>query len=296
MALLFPAVHMTIWFPDVSSYTPVEIQAGTVAVIARATLSSTYADPHYQTFKEDAINKGAFFAAYHWLNHGNITAQARWCYQHVGVLPLMLDCEDVPGNDGYAGPITIGDIQNFVNTYRAMGGVVHMIYLPHWYWQENMGSPSLTWMGNYQLHLCASDYRTYDETKWPAGYGGIIPTQWQYTSSFPYGGELCDFNAYRGTLNEYIALMEGNPMAGSGITLKWGETLDDYLSRIESVWVPGANAAVDADKKITAVAAGNVDATAVATALGSNPDFATAVGKAIVDEIAKRVASNPSGS
>src|SRR2546429_6289331 len=105
---------MTIWFPDVSNYTPVPIQPATAVVIARATLSSSYADPHYQTFRQQAAAVGAFFCAYHWLNHGNIQAQAQWAHSHVGSTPLMLDCEDVSGNTGYAGSITTGDIMSFV--------------------------------------------------------------------------------------------------------------------------------------------------------------------------------------
>ncbi len=206
---------VTIWFPDVSNYTPVPIQAGTVVVIARATLSSSYADPHYQTFKRQAGDVGAFFCAYHWLNHGNIQAQAQWAYGHVGDTSLMLDCEDVAGNTGYAGAITTGDIMSFVDTYRALGGTIHMIYLPHWYWQDTMGSPSLSFFPKYDLYLCASEYRAYSDTNWPAAYGGVAPTQWQYTDSYVYGGQACDFNAYRGDVDGYVAMMSPAPVARS---------------------------------------------------------------------------------
>lgn len=205
---------MTIYFPDVSRYnSAVDIQPGTVVVVARATLSDSYADPSYQRFKLEASNVGAFFVAYHWLNHGNIQAQAQWAYDHIGQTPLMIDAEDVAGNTGYNGAITVDDIVAFVNEYRMLGGVVFLVYLPHWYWQGHMQSPDLTPLVNVGLHLVSSNYTTYSDTGpgWTA-YGHMSPEEWQYTDALPYGGSAVDFNAFRGTVEQFEQLAIGSPV------------------------------------------------------------------------------------
>lgn len=56
--------------------------------------------------------------------------------------------------------------------------------------------------------------------------------------------------------NRTPPILEGASMAGSGITMSWGESLDAYLHRIEQLWVPAAQAAVAgaADAKATRIA------------------------------------------
>lgn len=199
---------MTFLFPDVSSYTPNVDPAKYPAMIARATLSNRVADPTYQTFKAKAAAAGTVFSGYHWLNHGNLTSQAAWCFQHVGPeTPLMIDAEDVKGNTGYAGPLTVDDIVGFAAEYRALGGIVSLCYLPFWYWSGAMGAPhrlgELTAAG---LGLVSSNYPNAGYTDngpgWAPYYPGApVPVQWQYTST------PIDMNAYRGTVGEYAALI-----------------------------------------------------------------------------------------
>lgn len=201
----------TIFFPDVSKYNNVQIQPGTVVVVARATLSSSYFDDKYLEFQREAQAVGAFFVAYHWLNHAAIATQAHWAYVHVGQTPLMLDCEDMVGNTGYSGILTVQDILDFVKQYRAIGGVCNLVYLPHWYWSGHMGSPDLTPLVQAGLHLVSSNYTTYSDTGpgW-AAYGHMNPEEWQYTDALPYGGSTVDFNAFKGTLQDFIAMATGD--------------------------------------------------------------------------------------
>lgn len=224
---------MTIHFPDLAQYqSSVNIQTGTVAVIARATLSASFADTRYATFKQQAASKGAKFAAYHWLNHGNIANQAKWAFAHVGTVPLMIDAEDVSGNTGYAGPLTVADLTSFATTYRSLGGICNLFYLPHWYWQEHMGSPDLSPCKDTGLHLVSSYYTTYSDSGpgW-APYGNMTPEQWQYTDSFTYSGAPCDFNAYKGTVSQWWTMVNGrsHEVVTTPEEHAWENNADKYL-------------------------------------------------------------------
>lgn len=199
---------MTIFFPDVSSYTPNVDPAKYPALIARATLSDRVADPTYAGFKAKALAASTVFAAYHWLNHGNLRTQAKWCYQHVGAdVPLMIDAEDKAGNTGYNGPLAVDDITGFAAEYRALGGIVSLAYLPFWYWSGAMGAPhrlgELTAAG---LGLVSSNYPNAGYTEngpgWAPYYPGApAPVQWQYTST------PIDMNAFKGTVADFAALI-----------------------------------------------------------------------------------------
>jgi hypothetical protein len=197
---------MTIFFPDVSEYTPNVDVSRYPVVIARATLSDRVTDTSYATFKQKSVGK--VFAAYHWLNHGNLAAQAKWCFQHVGPgTPVMIDAEDEAGNTGYNGPLTVGDITGFAHEYRNLGGICSLVYLPFWYWSGAMGAPhQLDQLAAAGLHLVSSNYPNAGYTDngpgWAAYYPGApAPVQWQYTDT-PF-----DMNAFLGTAAEYAALI-----------------------------------------------------------------------------------------
>lgn len=202
---------MTITFPDVSRWTPNVDLTPYPAVIARSGMSygqDTSApldmhDPTYATYRTRAAGLGKLFLAYHWINHGRGAACAAWAYSITGAgTPMMIDAEDVSGNSGYNGPLTVQDLLDFADEYRRLGGTCSLAYLPHWYWQGHMGSPSLQPLADAGLHLVSSNYTSYSDTGpgWQA-YGGLTPVQWQYTST-PY-----DKNAFRGTIEEYAALV-----------------------------------------------------------------------------------------
>lgn len=64
----------------------------------------------------------------------------------------------------------------FTRHYRALGGICHTLYLPHWYWQV-LGSPDLKPVTDLGMVLVSSDYTTYSDTGpgWQP-YGGKTPT------------------------------------------------------------------------------------------------------------------------
>lgn len=210
---------MTLFFPDVSQYTPNVDPAKYPILLARATLSNRVADPTYQTFKAKAAAAGTLFAAYHWLNHGNLKSQAAWCYKHVGPdVPVMIDAEDVAGNTGYNGPLHVEDLTGFAAEYRALGGICSLAYLPFWYWAGAMGAPhrlgELTAAG---LGLVSSNYHAYSDTGpgWAPYYTGApVPVQWQYTST------PIDMNAFRGTVAEYARLVGMPQVAAESIEVE----------------------------------------------------------------------------
>lgn len=228
---------MTIFFPDVSHYDldrGVILERGTVAVIVKATHGKLFVDRGYLTLLAQANTVGAYITAYHWLNHGDGAGQARYCWEQLGRIPVMVDAEDQPGNTGYTGPNTVQDILDFASILRDLGGTCHLVYLPKWYWSSRMGSPDLTPLAKAGLHLVSSHYTAYsdDGPGWDS-YGGVAPVQWQYTNALPYGGGQSDFNSFKGSLDEYIALTGGDlDMAWTDD--QWAQAYQ-WLQNIEAV-------------------------------------------------------------
>lgn len=215
---------MTFFFPDVSNHNQGwQLPPGTKALIAKATEGQTFTDVAYRDFKNQAEAKNAFFQAYHWLWPGNAEAQARHAFSVVGKnTPLMHDVEEL------SSPVSVSDIARFTTEYRRLGGIVTLLYLPHWYWQDHMHSPDLSPLRNLGLQLVVSNYRTYDDNHWPAGYGGMTPVQWQYV------GSPLDMNAFRGSIDDYKALVLGGTaeMASSDDILA---AVNDILRRVTNI-------------------------------------------------------------
>jgi hypothetical protein len=193
---------VSFFYPDVSHYQPnYVITAQHPVVFAKATEGTAYQDPRYATFRGQAARAGVHFGAYHWLRPDNPAGQARFAFGTVGAgTPLMLDCEHK------APLLTVGEIADFVDAYRSAGGRTHLVYLPHWYW-ASMGRPNLRLLLDRGLLLVASEYRTYDEQRWPGGYGGMVPYVWQFTNN--YFGSGVDFNACRDTPEQFISKIFG---------------------------------------------------------------------------------------
>jgi len=122
----------------------------------------------------------------------------------------MIDLEPTTGSNP-----SVQDALDFATRYRARGGLCTLVYLPHWYWANpvgspagGMGSPSLTPLAAAGLSLISSNYTGYSDTGpgW-APYGGVAPVIWQYTDALPYSGQSVDFNAFRGTVADLQALL-----------------------------------------------------------------------------------------
>jgi hypothetical protein len=211
---------MTIFFPDVSNHNRgLVIQPDTVFLWAKASEGTTFTDDTYEGFKAQAASVGAGFGAYHFLHAGNGAAQADFAFGIVGPdVPLFVDVEPL----GTSYP-TVTDVQAFTARYRALGGTCEVMYYPKWYW-TNQGSPDLSVTG---LQLISSGYPAgYSDTdaNWDP-YGGVTPFQWQFSDQFAYGGMLIDFNAYKGTLAQYLLAI--NPATASPPPVPTPEEDDD---------------------------------------------------------------------
>lgn len=191
---------MTIFYPDISSFQAGISLKGALAVCAKATQGAGYTNPDYARAKSNAAANGTFFFAYHFLMAGGGAAQAAHCYSVARKTPLMLDVEV----DGTSRP-SISDLTAFADAFRKLGGVIHLVYLPRWYWQE-IGSPSLAPLKSRNLHLVSSVYTAYTDAASGAGWqpydwgsGKLDPIIWQYTDALSFNGQTVDFNAFRGT-------------------------------------------------------------------------------------------------
>lgn len=201
---------MTIFFPDISSYEAgLTIQPGTVAVVAKATEGTYYRDAQYANFKAQAARVGAVFSAYHFLKAGNGAGQADYCFAMVGSTPVMLDVE----TEGASKP-TEADCLAFINRMRQLGGRVWGAYFPQWFWQQVGGN-----LASLGVAVVSSNYTSYSDSGpgW-APYGGATPVIWQYTDKQSYGGQTVDFNAYKGTVAELAALINGTTTSTAGGT------------------------------------------------------------------------------
>ena len=217
--------------------------------MVKATENNNYTNPDYAAAKVRAANAGAYFCAYHFLHAGNGAGQASYAYGRVGSgIPLMIDCEPTYNSSGtIASAPQISDAMDFINEYRSLGGTVHLLYLPHWYWQGNLGQASLSPVIDLGMLLVSSDYTGYSDTGpgW-AAYGGMTPAIWQYTSTATLDGvSNVDMNAYQGTLADFQAQVSTGAQTGGNPTLTEGDT-GPAVQRLQTrlnVW--GATLTVD---------------------------------------------------
>src|SRR5690349_9741560 len=217
---------MTLFYPDISHHDwdrGWRIPAGTIAVCIKATEGYTFIDPAYANQRARAVEIGAYSFAYHWLHEGNEIAQAKFCHSVVGNMPLMIDVEHSSDNP------RVANVLRFVNAFRAEGGITHLAYVPRWYWQERMDSESLKPLEDNELYVVSSNYPAIGYTNNGPGwspYGGIMPRIWQYSDGPP------DMNAFRGTLDELIALVEGD-----GMTQEEHDMLQQLFTNANNIWL-----------------------------------------------------------
>lgn len=259
---------MTIFFPDVSAYQRgLVIQPNTVFLWAKATEGSSYVDNTYAGFKAQAASVGAGFGAYHVLYAGNGSAQADHAFSVVGHgVPLFVDVEPV----GTSYP-TAADVIAFKTRYRALGGTVEAMYYPKWYW-TNQGSPNLAQTG---LQLISSGYPAgYSDTdaNWNP-YGGLTPFQWQFSDSYSYGGLSVDFNAYKGTIQEYLVAIgaEVQSPPPPTTTLEEDDMAQAIGGQVDLSWSTGTKHVVQVSFDGAGLNAGNVPDLRVVLQLETGP-------------------------
>lgn len=197
---------MTLEYPDISGYDAGISLTGMAAVVVKATEGTSYTNPDYARVASDATSRGLPWAAYHWIHHGtSASAQADHFHSVAGNAPCMLDVEksgDFPN---------VQDCLDFSNRLNQLGGHVRLVYFPNWYW-KSIGSPDLTPLARAGMALVSSNYPSAgysDNGPGWAAYGGVAPDVWQYTDAHQLNGFTVDMNAYRGTAEEFRALLNG---------------------------------------------------------------------------------------
>jgi hypothetical protein len=222
-----------VYYPDGASYQAGWDLSGWGAAMVKATEGTGYTNPYYGAQRTEAARRGAHCGAYHFLHAGNAAAQAGYAAAVIGpVVPTMLDMEPTMAaaarlanqrarpaglEDGHlarlaaassapaalASSPTVADAAAFTDGYRAKGGVLHLLYLPWWYWVQ-LGRPSLAPLAARGLHLVTSNYSAIspEDPAHPGwvSYGGMPPVETlQYTASGNVNGTAADLNCCRGS-------------------------------------------------------------------------------------------------
>lgn len=216
---------MTLRGPDIASY-----QQGLNLLtlpdadfyLVKATEGASYVDPFYASWRIQAAKSGKPFIWYHFLTVADsAAAQAQNMLEHVGdiTLPGMLDVETEAGKSP-----SLALVCNTIDQAAAKGLRIKLVYLPKWYWQQYWGSIDLKPLRDRGVSLIASNYpgaagtglSQYEADGGDGGvgwnaYGGMTPALWQYTDAANEQGQKLDYNAYRGTLSEFAAML-GEPV------------------------------------------------------------------------------------
>jgi hypothetical protein len=186
-----------LFYPDISSGQGAISLSGVSAVCIKRSEGTYYLNPDYAAQVAQAKAAKAFYFAYHFLTSEDPQAQAKYCYDNVGAgVAVMVDVETQTQTGSK--PSLQQNVQ-FVQDFRALGGTVHLNYLPEWYWDSVWGQPGLTPLKNLGLVLVSSNYSDYSGNAGWAPYGGWTPTIWQYSDNQLLNGQHVDYNAFRGS-------------------------------------------------------------------------------------------------
>jgi lysozyme len=200
---------------DVSAYQPnfdfsACAREGFDFAFIKSTEGTGWRSPNYHAQVQRARNANLLVAAYHYVNGADVDGQLANIRAMVSTdTPVILDVE------ANAGPIS--SIRALNSALNEAGYRTPFIYIPRWYWQGHMGSPSLAglppnWHSRYPDNTVRrKDGFSLGAEYWPS-FGGLDTVIAQFTSSlavanFPNG--RIDGNAYRGTREELAAWMGG---------------------------------------------------------------------------------------
>lgn len=123
---------------------------------------------------------------------------------------------------------------------RAAGYRVPLAYVPLWFWRDYWRSPSLAgwpplWSSRYpdmKVGSLASEWAAVPPSYW-AGYGGLDVAVLQFTSSARIAGyQPLDANAFRGTRDQFAALLGQNGGSGSTPSTSPRKTGAEFMERI----------------------------------------------------------------
>lgn len=196
---------------------------------------SYYRDPFWAVISAWCRQNSFPCIGYHYVTTDDPAAQARTWHSNNGGNHAMLDFE-----------ANSGDIKNFwavVDAFNNAGVTISLSYIPRWYWQQ-IGSPDLSAVPG----LIASNYVSgtgYASSLYPgdhsaswAPYGGATPALLQFTDAAQIGTLSVDCNAFQGTLDQLIALLNGGTVATPDPTTRpdpTTATLNQILAIVQDI-------------------------------------------------------------
>lgn len=147
---------------------------------------------------------GMVVFGYHYLTTADVAAQARTAREAARGRPIMVDVEDGSG--------TVDNLRRFLAACAAEGVRIPLVYLPRWYWQK-IGSPSLAGLppivsSRYRVATgyASAIYAGVPDTWWDS-YGGGDVRVLQFSDRTTVAGKQVDANAFRGTRDQFAALI-----------------------------------------------------------------------------------------
>jgi lysozyme len=188
-------VDLSHWQPDVDFQKLAD--NGVLAVILKCTEGTTYTDDSFSSHREKAIEAGLAYASYHFLKHGNATAQMNFYLdtlepRHGERLCIDYEDEDCTLDDLHTA------VQTLLNHNHETGQNLQItVYSGHLLKEQLQGTYDA--LLDEHTSLWVAHYTHADQPTWP---GGTYKTWslWQYSDSVDVGdyGPL-DGNRFNGS-------------------------------------------------------------------------------------------------
>ncbi|ADG97331.1 glycoside hydrolase family 25 [Segniliparus rotundus DSM 44985] len=212
---------MTLWGIDISNYQG-DIDLDQVAreqfsfVFAKISEGTYFRDSWWPRNRDKGREAGLVVAGYHFLTNENADAQADLVASWLGDLsvPVALDVEATSRSS--AKP-AIADVKAVKSALEQRGCAVPVIYLPRWYWQGHLGSPDISWIEGLWSSQYPSSQQFYASSIYgsippvgfePYGPGCPKPAIWQFTDRARVAGRQVDADAFLGSRDDLLALLE----------------------------------------------------------------------------------------
>ena len=187
-------------------------------LIAKISQGTGTRDPQWPRNRDGARAAGLITAGYHYIDTSDADAQARNCAGWLGDrnIPIALDHERGGGN--------FANFRAVLDAFRRAGLKVVLSYIPPFYWRE-IGSPNLAgipplWKARYASTNPGTPsglYARVPANYWDA-YGGMAPVLLQFSDAALVAGQRMDCNAYRGTRDQFAALIGGGSVVAPAVT------------------------------------------------------------------------------
>jgi lysozyme len=168
-----------------------EIQAsGIVGIIHKATEGSSYVDDRYFERKEQALEAGLLWGAYHFMRPGDQRAHAQHFYETVGDI-------DVYAADHEDSGVSLDELKVWLTEMEDLTGRKPIVYSGHVI-KEQLGGYD-PFLAEHKLWLAQySSSPSWPEETWPKWW------LWQYTDRGENDGVggYCDLNKYEGSAQQ----------------------------------------------------------------------------------------------